>query len=253
LGESRLFTVGIGAAPNAWFMRRAAEIGRGSFTQVGRADEVAERVGALWRRIRTPALRDLCVDWGVPAETYPEIIPDLYAGQPLWVTAKLDRAPGQVSLCGELDGRDWQMAVSPLASMGSETLAALWARRKLDSLEEQLMFGVDPAVVREESVAVALAFGLLTRYTNLVAVDRTPRRHDAALTSGRVPGLLPAGAPGSTAFATTATGWLPRLLAALAVFSVAAVLLLYGGARLPTQRSASPGGHTLPQPEPPPA
>ncbi|MDX1381822.1 MAG: VIT domain-containing protein, partial [Xanthomonadales bacterium] len=77
LGKSRLFTVGIGAAPNAWFMRRAAEIGRGSFTQVGRADEVAERVGALWRRIRTPALRDLCVDWGVPAETYPEIIPDL--------------------------------------------------------------------------------------------------------------------------------------------------------------------------------
>ena len=29
LGAARLFTVGIGSAPNSWFMRKAAEAGRG--------------------------------------------------------------------------------------------------------------------------------------------------------------------------------------------------------------------------------
>jgi len=33
-GEARVFTVGIGSAPNSFFMSRAAEIGRGVFTQV---------------------------------------------------------------------------------------------------------------------------------------------------------------------------------------------------------------------------
>ena len=32
LGAARLFTVGIGSAPNSWFMRKAAEAGRGSYT-----------------------------------------------------------------------------------------------------------------------------------------------------------------------------------------------------------------------------
>ena len=35
LGPSRLFTIGIGSAPNTYFMRRSAEIGRGTFTYIG--------------------------------------------------------------------------------------------------------------------------------------------------------------------------------------------------------------------------
>ena len=35
IGDSRLFTVGIGSAPNALFMTRAAKFGRGTFTYIG--------------------------------------------------------------------------------------------------------------------------------------------------------------------------------------------------------------------------
>ena len=34
LGKTRLFTVGIGSAPNSWFMRKAAEAGHGTFTLI---------------------------------------------------------------------------------------------------------------------------------------------------------------------------------------------------------------------------
>ncbi|WP_411020152.1 hypothetical protein, partial [Salmonella sp. ZJJH21_0028] len=40
LGDSRLFTIGIGSAPNSYFMRRAADVGRGTFTFIGNNGEV---------------------------------------------------------------------------------------------------------------------------------------------------------------------------------------------------------------------
>lgn len=64
-------------------MRKAATIGRGSHTAIGRLDEVELRIASLWGRIQRPALQDICIDWGAAAEYYPELVPDLYAGGPL--------------------------------------------------------------------------------------------------------------------------------------------------------------------------
>ena len=38
LGDTRLFTIGIGSAPNSHFMREAARLGRGTFTYIGSTD-----------------------------------------------------------------------------------------------------------------------------------------------------------------------------------------------------------------------
>ena len=43
LGTSRFFTVGIGSAPNGWFMRKAAEAGRGTYTLISALHEVGEK------------------------------------------------------------------------------------------------------------------------------------------------------------------------------------------------------------------
>src|SRR5262249_13113939 len=51
LGESRLFTVGIGSAPNAFFMRKAAQFGRGTFTYVGSPSEVSTRMDELFHTL----------------------------------------------------------------------------------------------------------------------------------------------------------------------------------------------------------
>jgi Ca-activated chloride channel family protein len=59
LGASRLFTISIGPAPNSGFMRKAAEIGRGSHTHIGKLEEVETGMTRLWSHIRTPALSDI--------------------------------------------------------------------------------------------------------------------------------------------------------------------------------------------------
>jgi Ca-activated chloride channel family protein len=246
LGESRLFTVSIGPAPNSWFMRKAAAIGRGSHSHIGRQEEVGERMAQLWARIEHPALQNLCVDWGMEAEFYPEIIPDLYAGEPLWLYARLPFEPQEVTVCGELEGRDWEAtsALSPAA--GGEALAVLWARSKIEALEDSQIFGVDPASVRRQVVEIALRFGLLTRYTSLVAADRTPARPGAQrLEAEQVPSLVPAGSTVGSGFAQTATGWPLQLALSLLSLLVATGMLLF----VTPFRSVRPAD---PKPLPPP-
>jgi len=243
LDDSRLFTVAIGSAPNAWFMRKAAEVGRGSYHHIGKQDEVEERMTALWARIENPAVQNLQVDWGMEAEYYPEIIPDLYAGDPLWLYARLPFEPQEVTLTGELDSRYWQAVsrVSPLA--GGEGLATLWARSRVEALEDSRIFGVDAAEVRRQVLDLALEFGLLTPYTSLVAVDRTPTRPPAEdLDSEGVPSLLPAGSALSAGFSATATGWPLQLTLALLSLFVATGMLLY----LPPSRAQLAGGARRP-------
>jgi Ca-activated chloride channel family protein len=243
LGDSRLFTVSIGPAPNAWFMRKAAAVGRGSHTRIGKLEEVEETMSALWTRIENPAVQDLCVDWGMDAEFYPEIIPDLYAGEPLWLYARLPRAPQDVLVCGELDGRYWENTARLLPGGGSDSIATLWARSKVEALEDSRIFGVDPETVRREVVDLALEFGLLTRYTSMIAVDRTPvRPGDAALETRDVANLVPAGSTFSSGFSQTAAGWKLQLLLSLIALLVTTGMLVY----LPPSRASRAGGDRQP-------
>ena len=228
LRDSRLFTVSIGSAPNSWFMRKSAEIGRGSHTHIGRLEEVEERMTGLWSRIENPAIQNICVDWGMNAEFYPEVVPDLYAGEPLWLYARLPFEPREVTICGELEGRYWEMSSRELPGSGGSSLAMLWARSKIEALEDSQIFGADPDMVHEEVLDLALQFGLLTRYTSLVAVDKSPSRTGSAgLDFEAIPSLLPAGSGIASGFSQTATGWMAQLILALVSLLVATGMLLY--------------------------
>ena len=238
LGESRLFTVAIGYAPNSWFMRKAAEIGRGSYIHIGKSDEVQQQMTALWGRIQLPALTDICVNWGDAAEYYPEVIPDLYAGEPLWLFARLPAEPTIISLCGNFNGLDWNLNINgwdaAAGGPGGDNLAKLWARKKIEALEDGVMFGADRELTQLEITEVALDFGLLTRHTSLVAVDKTPRRKDVdALLRSEVPGLLPTGGSKHLAgYPATATGWVTQLLLSVFVLLLATSMLVFCGGRL---------------------
>jgi len=247
LGDSRMFTVAIGHAPNSWFMRKTAEIGRGSYVHIGKLAEVEQQMSALWDRIQVPALTDICIDWGGSAEYYPEIIPDLYSGEPLWLVARLEFEPHMIDLCGNYNDQEWNLSINGWDTghsiPGEETLAILWARKKIEALEDALMFGADRELTQLETTALALDYGLLTRHTSLVAVDKTPGR-DAGerLAQADLPGLLPAGSSrGLATYPATATGWVSQLLLSLLVLLLATSLLWFSGSRLPM---ASPPAKT---------
>jgi len=206
LGEARLFTVGIGAAPNAWFMREAARFGRGSYTYIADLEEVDRRMDALFDRLSHPAMQDLCVDWPVSAEQYPNPLPDLYAGEPLVVYARLATLDGGVGVCGKRIDIDWREHADLSASHRQAGIAKLWARKKIESLMDARVRGADPGEVRDAVLAVALKHQLMSPYTALVAVDKTPARTAQALKQRRLAGGAPAGWTRTTGLPQTGLG-----------------------------------------------
>ncbi len=177
LGDSRLFTIGIGSAPNSHFMREAARYGRGTFTYIGSATEVQAKMDALFRKIESPALTDLRLELGgVSAEGFPEQIPDLYLGEPVTVVLRSDVLPAWAVLRGRLGGAEWQQEIElPPASEGAG-LSVHWARAKIASLADTRGAGSAGEEIRRAVIEVALKHHLVSRYTSLVAVDVTPVR-----------------------------------------------------------------------------
>ncbi len=196
LGDSRLFTVGIGSAPNSYFMTKAAEFGRGTFTYIGTPEEVAGKMGALFAKLERPALTDVEVAWSDPrAEIYPQRIPDLYMGEPIVAVAKvLSAFPGEVTLAGSATGAPWKVSVKSLPTAERSGLDKLWARRKIDDLDNQLALGGDAVRIRPAIVELGLAHHLVTQFTSLVAVDTTPTApKDAQAKTTLIPVNMPDG------------------------------------------------------------
>ena len=208
LGASRLFTVGIGSAPNSLFMRKAAQFGRGTFTYVEPGSSIEKRMSGLFSQLERPSLRDIQVDWPElsEAEQLPVNIPDLYYGEPLIVTARIKPGGGKVRVRGQLAGAKWQRTLSPGPSQADSGLATLWARKKVDALLDSMVTGADESNIKPEIIQLALSHQLLTRYTSLVAVDKTPVKPETELAGEQQrPNLMPRGNTMVVSFPATAT------------------------------------------------
>jgi Ca-activated chloride channel family protein len=197
-GDARVFTVGIGSAPNSYFMTKAAEMGRGTFTQIGSADQVAIRMAELFNKLQNPAMTDIAATFaGVKAQDItPNPMPDLYSGEPVVLTAELpdEKPSGKLQITGKMGAQPWRVDMDIANAADGHGISKLWARRKIDDLEARAYERQDPAALDKDVETVALAHHLVSRMTSLVAVDVSPARAaDEPLGSLKVPLNLPEG------------------------------------------------------------
>ena len=200
LGRSRLFTVGIGSAPNSYFMTRAAEMGRGAQVTISDLSQVREQMAALFAKIETPAMTDLSAKFpnGMSAEFWPNPLPDVYAGEPVALAIKSAAATGIVKLSGDRGDEQWSVDLPLDKAATREGIGKLWARSKIRALEGQRnKAGTSPDQrdqANEDILQTALTHGLVSRRTSLVAVDvEVSRPEGVELASVEVPLNLPAG------------------------------------------------------------
>ncbi len=234
LGNSRLFTVGIGSAPNSYFMTRAAAMGRGTFTYIGKESEAKEKMVELFAKLEEPVLTDVKIESstkGVELETYPWPLPDLYQDEPLVVTLKSPYQAGTLMVSGTQFGRSWRVSVDTSIHGQRRGVATLWARKKIRTLMESLALGADEKKVRPEVLSTALAHHLVSRYTSLVAVDdRRSRPKEAQQSQAMVATHLPQGWQAQAVFggnAQTASPAAFRVLIGLLCLFFAVFLLLW--------------------------
>jgi len=211
LGSARLFTVGIGSAPNSLFMRKAAEAGRGSYTFISALHEVSEKMETLFRKLEHPQVTDINMAWpsGVVVDSYPATVPDLYLGEPVSVRVQATNAFRRgdiVHISGNSVAGAWAADLSLDAPTQSEGVGALWARARIGELTDQERRGGNAEELRSETLETALAHHLVSKYTSLIAVDKTPVRPASdPLSSEQVPNLMPYGQSTKAIFGFPAT------------------------------------------------
>jgi Ca-activated chloride channel family protein len=204
LGDSRLFTVGIGSAPNSYFMRKAANKGRGTFTYIGNLNEVQEKTVALLKKLETPALINLQLEFDLDKndlKIYPQIIPDLYAGEPLTLFFKSAETPQHITLKGDYGNSEWQTSAS-IKEVSQSGIRVAWAREKIASLMNQHHESItdnERERVRQQVIDTALQHHLVSRFTSLVAVDVTPANDSGMLYREHLKNNLPHGWKNSSA------------------------------------------------------
>ena len=246
LRNRRLFTVGIGSAPNQYFLQQAAASGRGFHTAIGDLSEVEQRMSAMFKKLQKPLLRDIEITLiddtvgGAPAKQiayWPKKIPDLYAGEPLAMSVRAKPGPVKLRLAGKLPDRHWHADLTLHGGQQRRGLAELWGQRKIDSLMSDYRRAVAKperqAEIRQAVIDTALESHLVSKFTSFVAVDKTPsnialdknvakkvaRNLPHAWTLGKTAGVLPQTA--------TDANW--RIMSGLVLALVAGLIYLLGG------------------------
>jgi Ca-activated chloride channel family protein len=193
----RLHTIGIGSAPNTYLMRKMAGVGLGLSCFIADRSRAGATMERFLERLERPVMEAVRIDFEAAGleQVLPDTPPDLHAGRPLVISAKLaGDGVGEPLRVGGYTRDGWsERGVGIRVEAAPDSgVAYRWARARVESLMDLLHEGADPAMVRDEVLALALRFGLVTRYTSLVAVEQRPTALGDARTL-RSAAVLPAG------------------------------------------------------------
>ena len=234
LNNSRIFPLGVGSSPNRYLLEEMAVLGKGTVQYV-RQDEkpakVEKMIERFYERISKPVLTDLAMDWnGLEVlQQIPAVIPDLFAGQPVFVHARYNKSgSATVALKGRLRGKAWEMPVRvslPAVEKDNAAIGPLWARARIAHISRFLNGGENTGA-KEEITALGLEHGLVTEYTSFVAVDQSTAAAGQKPLLVNVESELPegtryegffGGAPGAAGAAASTRGGFSRAKFASAV------------------------------------
>lgn len=173
LGQSRIFSFGVGSSPNRYLMDSMARIGRGAVAYLGEEDDGAAVMSAFFGRICYPALIDIAINWnGLGAsDVFPVRAPDLFVGRAIMLAGRFNGdLPGQLMLTGKVGGRVVNVPVQiERSEMPARGIASVWARTKIAALTDKMLNSDESlgTAIRQ----LALDFNLTSPYTAFVAVD----------------------------------------------------------------------------------
>jgi len=233
IGDSRLFTVGIGHGVNSQFLADLARFGRGSTVLIADLWQVRMRMSELVAQLTSPVLHDIELHWPAGVEFLPDRMPDLYTGQPLLVAARGDRLRGDLLVTGLSDGQPWQQVIPLETFQTAPGVAAYWGRQAIQRELDRSGHEISHDQARARVIDLAIEYQLLSPFTSLVAVDKTPERsREAALRRQDVPGFLAdngqnAGPMLARAMPATDAGTISRLIRGLLALALVVLLILH--------------------------
>lgn len=197
--DARLFTFGVGADVNADLLRALAADHRGETRLLDEGGEIGGLLADFFLRINRPVMTDVSLDLGSVDvyDHHPEETTDLFAGTQLFVVGRYRRGGATTAaLTGLVAGEDARYTFPvdfPACARGANGfLPRLWAKARIETLLDRIAReGEDPRLVAEIE-ALALRYGIQTRYTSF-GVERPKPGRAPAQPSAPSGGRSPAG------------------------------------------------------------
>ncbi|MGI1680136.1 MAG: marine proteobacterial sortase target protein [Cellvibrionaceae bacterium] len=204
-GRSRLYTVGIGSAPNSYFMERAAESGQGTFTYISTQSDINKGMSDLFYKLKSPIMTDIKINFkSLNADIYPKHTPDLYAGEPLIISSKISDSSIKnrtVAIEGKLNNTLFHQNIQVSSNKESEAVSKLWARNKLKDLyHNERKAGrsntdeKNKEQIKQDITRLAIQHQLLSKYTSFLAIEEViSRPKNTLLSKNKIPNAMPEG------------------------------------------------------------
>ena len=181
-GRARMFPFGVGNSVNRFLIDGMATEGRGVAEYVTLNMPGEQAAAKFYRRVANPLLLDVEVEWnGLPvADVYPKHIPDVFTAGPIILKGRYTKAAkGEIVLKGLLRGQPWSEKIPitlPAVDKEGAALPTVWAREKIADLQARdwgAGRGGSPNMkIKDEIIAVALEYRLMSQYTSFVAVEQ---------------------------------------------------------------------------------
>ena len=208
---ARVFTFGIGAGPSQHLVRGLARAGGGAAEFIMPGERASAKVTRQLARVLAPALTNVRLDWGgVEVTQAPSAVPAVFGDGRLLVygLVKTPRERQQTTIRLQADSSSGPVAydvrLDPAQTTGQthRTVATLTARARIRELEEHPEW-IESRGSRQTSrkanshvkeiIELSLRYGLMSRETSYVAVERreTPVLGDIQLR--RIPVVLTRG------------------------------------------------------------
>lgn len=179
--RAKVFGFGVGSSPNRYLVSGLGKVGKGLSVYAGTREDPERAVNQFYHYIDRAILTDVRIDWGglTARDVYPSEVPDLFASHPLVLHGRYQGAATRpIRLLAKTSEGNVEVpiAVREAETQGkpSHALGSLWARAKIDDLEEGLLDGSQPDA-RARITELGLSHRLVTRFTSFVAIDSSRR------------------------------------------------------------------------------
>jgi Ca-activated chloride channel family protein len=172
--------VGIGAGVDRPLLSKLSRENRGRFTFVSDEANLERDVDQLYSRIEAPVLSDLevSVEGAKMHRLYPRRAPDLFEKDQLTFAMRLrtSQSNPEVTLKIQATEGDKRRVISKKVQLGPIErgwVGRQWGAARVDDLLEQISVSGETPELKRETIELALAYDLVTKYTSFLAIPES--------------------------------------------------------------------------------
>lgn len=173
----RVFCIGIGNDVNRPLLRQVARDSGGLAAFLSRGDDFTRQAKAFRRKLLRPAIADvsLTIEGGGVYDVEPEILPNLYHGQPLKLYARYKK-PGttKVTLRGTISGAAFERSFDvelPARDDSSPEIERMWAWHRVQRLLDDQRGKGDDRMHAAEIVRLCEGFSIVSEYASFLVLE----------------------------------------------------------------------------------